>query len=165
MAESFGKTRAAGGRADGAVETGCAQPVEEAPIHAGAIQQTHCARVAVRQDGFGAILGRDSAQTAGDGVESFVPGNALKFSFAFSTNSFLRIEQTVRGVLALQVAGDLAAEKSLGDRMIWVSTQPGAFSVIYIDEERAAVGAIEGTDGGSHFRHTSDYSFPGLAET
>jgi hypothetical protein len=44
--------------------------------------------------------------------------------------------------------------------MIWVSTQLGAFSVIYIDEERAAIGAIEGTDRVSHFRHISDYSPP-----
>jgi len=37
--------------------------------------------------------------------------------------------------------------------------------VIYIDEERAAVGAIEGTDGVSHFRHTFDYSFPKIGGT
>src|SRR5579864_4556200 len=44
--------------------------------------------------------------------------------------------------------------------MIWVTTQLGAFSVIYIDEQRAAVGAVEGTDRVSHFRHHSDYSLP-----
>src|SRR5579862_8532779 len=46
--------------------------------------------------------------------------------------------------------------------MIWVSTQPGAFPVIYIDEERAGVGAIESANGVSHFLHSFDYIVLGL---
>src|SRR5258706_16297510 len=34
-----GKRRAAGGRADSAVESGSAQPMEEAPIHASAVEE------------------------------------------------------------------------------------------------------------------------------
>jgi hypothetical protein len=63
------------------------------------------------------------------------------------------------GVLSLQVPRDFAAQKSSRNRMIWVSTQLAAFFVFYIDEKRAAVGAIEGADGVSNFRHTFDYSF------
>jgi hypothetical protein len=78
--------------------------MKKTQIHAGTVEEPHRTCVAVGQDGFRAVLGGDGAQTAGDGVESFVPRNALEFSLALSTNSLLRVQQTVRGVLALQVA-------------------------------------------------------------
>src|SRR5579859_3239572 len=43
--------------------------------------------------------------------------------------------------------------------MIGVSTQTTAFAVIYIYEQRAAVGTIQRTDGMSDLRHTLDYSY------
>ncbi len=159
MAQCFGKSRAAGGGANGTVQPRGAHPVEEAQIHAGAVEQSHGAGIAVRQDGFRAVLGSDGAQAAGDGVESFIPGDALELAGTLGADSLLRIKQAVGGILALQVAGDFAAQEAAGNGMIWVSTQPGTFSVIYIDEQRAAVGAIEGADGVSHFRHIIDYNF------
>ena len=41
--------------------------------------------------------------------------------------------------------------------MIRVSTQVAAFPVFYIDEQRAAIRAIERADGMANFRHNNDY--------
>ena len=70
--------------------------MEEAAVHAGAVEQAHGAGVAVGQNRFGAELLRDGGQAARDGVERFVPGDAREAAFAFGAGAPLRIEQAVR---------------------------------------------------------------------
>jgi hypothetical protein len=49
---------------------------------------------------------------------------------------------------------DLAAEKSAGDRMVRIAPQLRALAVLVnVDEERAAIGAIERAHGVPDFRH------------
>ena len=69
--------------------------MKEAAIHAAAVQESHGARVAVRQNRFGAVLVGDLSQPRGDGIQRFVPGNPLEFALAFRANALLRIEQPV----------------------------------------------------------------------
>jgi hypothetical protein len=45
--------------------------------------------------------------------------------------------------------------------MIWISTQPAAFPVIYIDKQGAGIGTIQRAYGVSNLRHIFDYSRAG----
>ncbi len=147
----IGEAGAARGRADGAVEPRSAEAMEEAPVHAGALQVTHRAAVAVGQDGFGAEFGGDGLQARGDFVESFVPRDARKAAFAFRADAALRVEQAAGRVLALEIAGDFSAQESAGDGMIGIAAQAAAAAVFDVDQQTASVGAIERADGMANF--------------
>ena len=107
-----------GGGTDGAVEPGRAQAVEEAAVHAGAVQQAHGAGVAVGQHRLRSELIGDRHEFSGDRVQRFVPGDAGEPAVAFCADALLRIEQTVRRILAVQVSGHFAAEKAASDGVI-----------------------------------------------
>ena len=95
----------------------------------------------------------DGEQAVGDGIERFVPGDAFEAAFALGADAPLRIEQAIGVILALEIPGDFAAEKSARDRMRRVATQLRAASVIDINEQRAGVGAIERAHGVAGFGH------------
>jgi hypothetical protein len=85
---------AAGGRADGAVETGCAQAVEEAPIHPRAVEEPHGPAVAVWQDGFRSEFAGNGRTGASDFTQA--PSSqptALEAALAFRAGPPLWIEQ------------------------------------------------------------------------
>jgi hypothetical protein len=72
------------------------------------------------------VLVADLFQSRGDRIERLVPGNALKrFVFAAARErpfrdsglSLERMEKPVRRVDAVQVFGNFAAQKSLGNRL------------------------------------------------
>ena len=69
---------AAGFRADGAVQLAGAQAMKEAAVHGAVAEDADGAGVAVGQDGLGAVAVADLLEARGDGVEGFVPGDALK---------------------------------------------------------------------------------------
>ena len=69
---------AAGLRADGAVELRGAETVEEAAIHGTVAELAYGAGIGIRQDRFGAVLAGDGGEAGRDGVEGFVPGDALE---------------------------------------------------------------------------------------
>ena len=69
---------AAGFRADGAIELAGAEAVKEAAVHGAEAEHADGARVAVGQDRLGADGVADVLETGGDGVEGFVPGDALE---------------------------------------------------------------------------------------
>src|SRR5258708_593696 len=75
-AGGFDETDAASGRTDGTLEPRRAEAMEEAAVHAGALQETHGAAVAIRQDGFGTGRGGDGFETRGDFIERLIPGDA-----------------------------------------------------------------------------------------
>ncbi len=159
-AERLHETRAAGRRADGAVEPRCAQPMEETAIHAGAVQQVPWCR---RSCTAGSIPGRVQpeicASLRGDGIERFIPRDALEAAFALCARraSADRASRSWR-VLALQVSRHFAAQESARDRMIGIAAQVAAFAVVDIDEQRAAVRAIQRADGMANIRHVLDYT-------
>src|SRR5580704_19669799 len=102
QAQCLDNARATGARADGSVQAGSAQAMKET-MRPGEVQQSHGAGVTVGQNGLGAEIVRRAFQPGGDGIQGFVPGNSLEFSFAFRASSLLRIEQAVRRVFALQI--------------------------------------------------------------
>ena len=144
----------AGAGANGAVEARRAQAMEEAAVHAGAVEQAHGAGVAVGQNRLGAVLLRDGGQAARDGVERFIPGDAREAAFAFGAGALLRIEQAVGRIFALQILRDFAAQEPARDGMGGVAAQAGGAAVFHVDQQGAGVGAIERADGVPNL-HTS----------
>ena len=61
----------------------------------------------------------------------------------FRADAFLRIEQAVRRVLTIEIAGDFAAEKSARHGVIGIPTQAAALTVFDVDQQTAGVGTIE----------------------
>ena len=69
---------AAGLGADGAVELAGAQAMKEAAVHRSVAEHADGARVAVGQNRLGTVPIADLLEPRGDGVERFVPGDALE---------------------------------------------------------------------------------------
>src|SRR5512141_1077347 len=97
--------------------------MEEAAVHAGAVEQSHGAGVAVGENRLGSVLPRDGGEALGDSVERFVPGDACETAFAFGADALLRIEQALGRVFALQILRDFTAQESAGDGMAGVPAQ------------------------------------------
>ena len=152
-AQCLGKAGAAGGRADGPVEARGAQAMKEAAIHARAVEQSHGAGVAVRQNGFGPELVRDGRKPAGDGVERIIPGDAFEASFALRARTPLRIEQAGGRIFALQILRHFAAQESAGNRMGGVAAQFEATAIFDRHQQGTAIRAIEGAYRTADFRH------------
>ena len=129
-ADGRGVAGLAGGRADRAIEQRRAEPVEKAAVHRAVLQQSHRAGVAVRQDRLRPV-GRcgDRRKRCGDGVERFVPGDALERAFALCADALHRIQHALVGIRAIEVARDLGAEHAVASRMIGIA----------LDLDRAAV--------------------------
>jgi len=131
---------AACGRADRAIEPRGAEPVKEAAIHGSVAEQTDRAGVGIRQDGLRPILLANEPQPFRYEVEGLVPADALEdVSLAAVWHSPFRrplsaahgVEQPRGRIDAIQILGDLAAEKAAGDRcagrlaLVWPSpTRP-----------------------------------------
>src|SRR5436309_3203451 len=115
-------------------------------VHARAVQQPHGAGITVWQHRLRPELGRNGIQPFGDSVESLVPADTGEAALTLRPDALLWIQQPVGCVLPVQIPRHLAAQESARHRMIRISTQAGPFSVIYIDEQRTCVGAVEGTD-------------------
>ena len=118
----------AGFRTDGAIELAGAEAMEEAAIHGAIAKHADGACIAVGQDRFGAVGVGDVLETRGNGVESFIPGDALESLVflspeqgTFGETGFAAegIEDAIGGVDAVEVFGDFAAEEALGDGMRW----------------------------------------------
>ena len=69
---------ATGFRTDGAVESAGAQAVKEAAVHGAVTEYADGARIAVGQDGLGAVFVADLLKAGSDFVEGLVPGDALE---------------------------------------------------------------------------------------
>ena len=66
---------------------------------------------------------------------------------AFGAGAFLRIEQAVGRIFALQILRDFSTEEATGDGMIGIAAQSGGAAIFDVDEQAAGVGAIESADG------------------
>jgi hypothetical protein len=86
-----------------------------------------------------------------DFFEGFFPTDAREPAFALRSNAALRVEKPFGRVLALEIAGDLAAEETPCDGMAWIATEAAAFAVLDVDQQTASVGAIERADGLADF--------------
>ena len=130
--------------------------MEEAAIHGAVAELADGAGIGVGQDRFRSVLAGDCGQARGDGIESFVPGDALEgFCFAavrqcgFGSNGAAAhgIEETVGRVDAIEVFGDLAAKEAAGDGVIRVAAKlGGAAGFVDGDEDPAGVGAVMRAD-------------------
>ena len=69
---------AAGGGADGAIELGGAQPMEESAVHGAVAEHADGAGVGIGQDGFGAVLFRYRGKPLRDGVQRLIPGRCAR---------------------------------------------------------------------------------------
>jgi hypothetical protein len=57
-------------------------------------------------------------------------------------------------ILTLEIAGDFAAQETASDGMIGVAAELRAYAVFDVDQQTAAVGAVERANAGSNFcRH------------
>jgi len=121
--------------------------MEKAAVHARALQETHRAAIAIRQNGFGAELGGDGFETRGNFIERFIPGDTREAALAFGANAPQRIQKPLGRIFTLQIAGDFAAQKSAGYGMRGIAAKPGTFAIFDIDEQGAGVRAIERADG------------------
>ena len=123
--------------------------MEEAAIHAGAVEESHSAAVGVREDALGAVFGGDVFEVGGDGCDGLGPGDAFELAAAFGASASERVEEAGGVVFAFEVFGDFAAEEALGDGVVWVAFEFGGVAGLGIDldEERAGIGTIERADG------------------
>lgn len=131
--------------------------MEKAAVHGAVSQDTNCPGIGIGEDRFGSVLVADFPKARSDGVEGFVPGNALE-RFVLPT---LRerglgdlgatahgVEQAIGRINAVKIFGDFAAEKSAGDGVIGVALDSGSAScVVDRDQHSAGVRTIVGADG------------------
>src|SRR5262249_59104572 len=103
--------------------------MEEAPVHAAAVEQPHGPGVAVGQDSLGAIFPRDCLQPLRNRIKRFVPGDALEFSFALAAGALLREEKALGMIFAFEVLRYFSAEEAACDGMSRVSAQAGGVVV------------------------------------
>ena len=109
----------AGAGADRPVELGSAETVEEASVHRPVAEQARVARVAVGNDGLGAVGFGNLAEASGDAGQRLIPGNPLEAcAGALGADPAQRVKQPVRVVDALGIVGDLGAEHASSRRVI-----------------------------------------------
>ncbi len=112
-------SRLAGRRTDRPVEQRRAEAMKEAPIHRAVLQQAHRSGVRVRQDGLRTVgRGGDRAESCRDRPERLVPGDALEAAGPLRADAAHRMQHALVRVRAVEVAGDLGAERAGGRRMI-----------------------------------------------
>ena len=134
--------RAAGRGADGAVQAGRAQPVEEAARHGLALQQAHGAGIAVGEDGL-RVARRDRLQAAGDLGDRLVPADALEARrFVLGVDALERVQHALRVVGPLRVARDLGAQRAVGAGMLRLALHLDDLAVLDGDAQGAGVGAV-----------------------
>ena len=126
---------------DAAVQERCAQPVEEAPVHALALHQAHGARVAVGLDGLRVARG-DPTQARGDVRQRLVPGHGRELAAALGAAALEGGEDALGVVGALGVFGHLGAEHAAGLRVRRVALHARGHAVLHGGEQGAGVGAV-----------------------
>jgi hypothetical protein len=132
---------AAGRRADGAVEEGRAQPVEEAPGHAFALHLAHGAGIAVGNDGLGVARG-DGLEARRDVGQRGLPAHRLELPAALGAAALERLQQALGVVGALGVARDLVAQHAAGVGMVGIALHAGGDAAFHRGQQRAGVGAV-----------------------
>ena len=119
--------------ADGAIELRGAEPMKEAAIHGAIAEHTHGPRVGIGQDGLRTVLLGDQPQPFRDQVQCLVPADAFEgislaagghSPFGCSGSAAHGVEQPRGRIDAIQILGDLAAEKAAGHRMRRITLHP-----------------------------------------
>ncbi len=157
---------AAGLGANGAVQLAGAEAMEEAAVHRSEAEHADSAGVAVGQNRFGTVLIADLCEPRGNGIECFVPGDALKGflllpsrqrTFGNAGLALERINEALGRVDPVEILGNFAAEKALGNRMRRVACHlDGAPLFVHRYQHGARVGAVVRADrvddakGGRH---------------
>jgi len=99
-------------------------------------------------------LGFDALELGGDGLEGFVPGDALELTFAACPGPFERMQQPVGVVLAAQVGPPARAGAQLGGgEAVWavVAVEAGDASVFDMGDQQAASAAVVGRAADADF--------------
>src|SRR5579884_536765 len=130
---------------DGAYKPRRSQPVPEARIANGPVDQPQRACIAVRQDTLRPILRDDVAPAARDLRNRLIPAYALERAIPFRANAPHRIEQAVGMVDAIKVAIDFGAQPAARHRMVSATTHAdGPPLLIHPRLQSATIGAIMG---------------------
>ena len=134
---------------------------KKSPIHASVREQSHVARVGVRQDCLGAVVDRDPLKSVCDDSESLIPRDAPKGALAFPSNTLQGVEDAFRAVDTLKIPVHFGAKKTLSERVFLVSSQ-GDGPPVFVDPHihDARVRTVVGADdldnaffyGSAHFR-------------
>src|SRR5437016_4389113 len=99
--------------------------MEEAPVHARALDDALGAGVTVGEDRLRALIRiRNCLQPRRDLVQRRVPGDALEPPLALAPDPPLRVLQPLGAVDSLQVARHLRAEEASRERMAGVAPDP-----------------------------------------
>ncbi len=124
--------------------------MEEAAIHACALEDAHGAGIGVRQDGLGAVGGDDVGEARGDLVEGFIPGDAAELAGTLGAGALEGVLEAIGMVVAIEILCYFAAEEALGDGVGGVALEASGATGggIDLNEHGASIGAIESADGG-----------------
>ena len=130
-------------RAERALEARGAEAMEEAPVHRAVLHHAHGAGVVARQDGLGAFAGgRERLEPRGDLVQRLVPADTAELAAPLRPDAPERVQHALGGVGALEVAGDLGAQRTVGERHRRIALDLDCHPVLHGDQHRAGVGAV-----------------------
>src|SRR5438874_5374811 len=127
--------------------------MEESPVHARPVEQSHGSAVAIRQDGFGSEFACNGGEPAGDLIECFVPTDPLEAPFALRADTSLRIEQAVGRIFALEITADFRAQEPARYWMIGIAAKLRRPVIFHRDQHRAGIGTVQSADRASNFGH------------
>ena len=144
--------RVGGADADGPVELGRAQGMEER-VTRPVLDKPQSARVREGQDGLAAPLGDDAAPPMGDLLDGGVPAHPLEAPLALGAHAPERREDARGSIESLRVVVNLAADDAAGEGMRRVAGHRGDPALLHGDGERALRRAIVGTDGVPSLTH------------
>src|SRR5450830_251827 len=134
-------THAASRSANRAIKQRSADLVEEPHRHRFTLHQAHGAGITVWQDGL-RIACSDVFQSCGDGVQCFVPADALKLALALLADTLHRMQQAFLVISALGVTRYLRAQHARRGRMRRVATDFGGNAIPDRDEQGTGVRAV-----------------------
>src|SRR5262249_6285977 len=122
--------------------------------------------IGIRKNGLGAELSGNPPKTVCDLVESLVPGDAnevggIARALALGRHPPHGIEHAVRGVNAVQILGDLRAEKSPSHRMLGIALNARGPAILDGDQDSTSVGTIVRAGGMDHLFHGTHYDIAG----
>ncbi|MNI64096.1 hypothetical protein D3C73_1195140 [compost metagenome] len=121
-------------RADRPLQFGCAQPVEESPVHSLDAKNPHISVKVVRQDRFGTMLSGQFLKSPCDFSYGFTPGNPFEFPLSLSADALHRVQHPFRMIDPLSHITHLIADRSLRNRMVGISRHLHDLSVLFMQQ-------------------------------
>ena len=137
--------------AEGALEHGGAELVEQRITDVEPVDDALGAEIAVRQDRLRAVLGDDPFPARRDRPDRFVPANAFELLGSLGADALHRVEHALVAVDALLVVVDLDAQPPARERMIRIAADGDRLAVLDGCNHRTCIRAVvwaRADDGG-----------------